>query len=138
MANIIRQVFGTSRPEDIFRQLFTFERLATRPIVHLIYWLGLGITALIAFTILGIAVGTALKEGLPMGLLLALPVLVGGWLALAIVFLFWRAFCEFFLAVLSIAEDLHYLRETREGQAKSQDPSSPEPDPFSARGKKRP
>ncbi len=128
MANLIRQVFGTSRPGDIFRQLFTFERLATRPVVHMIYWLGLGLMAIIAFTVLGIAVGTALKEGLPMGLLLALPLLVSGWLGVGILFLFWRAFCEFFMAVLSIAEDLRYLREAQQNLTDTVKPTAPPTD----------
>lgn len=114
MNKIIRQAFGSTRPGDIFSSLLTFDRLTTRPIIHIVYWLGLGLLFIGACIVAGIAVGTAIKEGVPMGILLALPVLVTGWLMVLIGILLWRAFCEFYMAVLNIADDLRYLRQFQE------------------------
>lgn len=112
--SIIRQVFGTTRPRDVFRSMLTFEKLATKPIVHIVYWLGCGIFIIATLGVIGAAVGAAWREGLPMGPFLALPLLVVGLFSVFIGFLIWRAFCEFFMAVLSIAEDLRYMREAQE------------------------
>ena len=57
--------------------LLTFERLITGPVVHIIYWCGLGIIALIGFGAVGAAVGLSVRgEGLEK--LIALPALVFG------------------------------------------------------------
>ncbi|MGA9658628.1 MAG: DUF4282 domain-containing protein [Asticcacaulis sp.] len=114
MKRIIRQVFGTTRPGDIWGDLLTFEHLVTRPIVHIVYWVGLGLFAIAAFGVLGISIGTAIKEGLPWGFLLALPFFIVGLLGILVGILLWRGFCEFFLAVMNIAEDLRYLRQFQE------------------------
>jgi len=74
----------------------------------------LGLLVIAAFGVLGIAVGSAIKEGTLMGIALSFPVLVVGWLSLLIGVLLWRGCCEFFLAVMSIAEDLRYLRQHQE------------------------
>jgi hypothetical protein len=55
----------------MFWDLLTFERLMTNQVIHLIYWAGLGVIALIAFGFIGTAVGVALREELLMGILLA-------------------------------------------------------------------
>ena len=70
------------RPETVKRQrdlgggflwdLLTFDRLLTGPLIHLIYWAGLGVIALLGFFVLGAAVGLALREDSWAGLLLAL------------------------------------------------------------------
>lgn len=112
--SLIRNVFGTTRPKDLFNSILTFDRLATRPIVHIIYWLGLALMTLMAFAVAGIAFSTAIREAMPWGILLAIGVLAIGWLSVLIGVLIWRAFCEFFMAVLSIAEDLHAIREYQE------------------------
>ncbi|HTN41102.1 MAG TPA: hypothetical protein VLZ84_08125, partial [Asticcacaulis sp.] len=78
MKRIIRQVFGTTRPKEIWGDLLTFERLVTKPIVHIIYWVGLGLFTIAAFGVLGISIGTAIKEGMPWGVLLALPFFIVG------------------------------------------------------------
>lgn len=114
MKRIIRQVFGTTRPKEIWGDLLTFERLVTKPIVHIIYWVGLGLFAIAAFGVLGISIGTAIKEGMPWGVLLALPFFIVGMLSIMVGILLWRGFCEFYLAVMSIADDLRTLRQYQE------------------------
>jgi Na+/H+ antiporter NhaC len=80
-------------------------------VIHLIYWAGLGVVALFAFSVVGAAVGLALKEPGLQSLLLAFPVLVAGLLVAAAMVLLWRAFCEFYVAIFRISEDLRALRQ---------------------------
>lgn len=94
--------------------LLTFDKLMTNTVVHLIYWSGLAIILLMGFGMVGAAVGVALREatgGNFMGVLLALPLLVAGLVALGALVLLWRSFCEFYVAVFKISEDLSALRE---------------------------
>ncbi len=114
MNGIIRQAFGTSRPKDVFFNLLTFDRMVTRPIVHIIYWIGLGLFFIAAMAVAGTAIGEGIKEGPPWGWILAAPLLVVGWLMVLIGMLLWRGMCEFYMAVLSIAEDLRFLRQFQE------------------------
>jgi hypothetical protein len=94
----------------IFWDLLTFERLLTGPVVHVIYWCGLGIIALMGFGAVGAAVGLSIRgEGLEK--LIALPALVVGILAVLALALLWRAMCEFYVAVFRISDDLHALRQ---------------------------
>src|SRR5438874_2092259 len=53
--------------------LLTFERLMTNTVVHLIYWAGLGIIAVGVFGFLGAAVGVAIRDPFPFGILMAIP-----------------------------------------------------------------
>ncbi len=92
--------------------LLTFDRLVTGPVIHFIYWAGLGVVALFAFSVVGAAVGLALKEPGVGSLLLAFPVLVAGLLVAGALVLLWRAFCEFYVAIFRISEDLRALRQT--------------------------
>ncbi len=96
--------------------LLTFERLVTNQAVHLIYWAGLALIALAAFGAIGAAVGVALREASLVGALLAIPVLVGGLLAIGAMVLLWRAFCEFYVAIFKISEDLAALRRDVEAE----------------------
>jgi len=107
--------------------LLTFERLLTAPVIHLIYWAGLGVIVLIAFFLIGAAVGTAVREGDLPGLLLAFGMIVGSALVCGALVLLWRGMCEFYVAIFRISEDLRALRDV--GQ--------PEPD-DSLRGPGRP
>ncbi len=95
----------------MFWDLLTFERLMTNQVIHLIYWAGLGVIALIAFGIIGTAVGVALREELFMGILLALSVLVGGFLVVGALILLWRSFCELYVAIFRLSDDLHAMRQ---------------------------
>lgn len=92
--------------------LLTFDRLVTGPVIHFIYWAGLGVVALFGFSVVGAAVGLALKEPGVGSLLLAFPVLIAGLLVAGALVLLWRAFCEFYVAIFRISEDLRALRQT--------------------------
>ncbi len=92
--------------------LLTFERLMTNRVIHLIYWSGLGLVAFIAFGAVGAAIGVAIREASLRGVLLAIPVLVGGLLVAVVAALLWRGFCEFYVAIFRISEDLHALRQS--------------------------
>ena len=95
----------------IFWDLLTFDRLLTGPVVHIIYWCGLGVIILAGFGVMGAAVGLSIRgEGVEK--LVALPVLVGGGLVVAAVALLWRAMCEFYVAIFRISDDLRALRES--------------------------
>ena len=97
--------------------LLTFDRLLTGPVVHLIYWAGLGLIGLMGFGLVGGAIGLALRDGTITGVLIAIPVLVGGILVLSALILLWRALCEFYVAVFRISDDLRALREANTPQA---------------------
>lgn len=90
--------------------LLTFDRLLTGPVIHLIYWSGLGLIVLFGCTVVGAAVGVALRDGSLAGALLAIPVVVAGFLVLVAMVLIWRGFCELYVAVFRIAEDLREIR----------------------------
>ncbi len=114
MNRIIRQVFGTTRPRDIFGDLLTFDRMPVRPVIHIIYWAGLGLFFIAGLGMAGMSIGSALHDSDVMAWLLAIGVTVSGWLALLIGVLAWKAFCRFYMAVMTLADDLHYLRQFQE------------------------
>ena len=96
----------------IFWDLLTFDRLLTGPVVHIIYWCGLGVIILAGFGVVGAAVGLTIRgEGAEK--LIALPALVAGALVVAAVALIWRAICEFYVAIFRISDDLRALRESK-------------------------
>ena len=90
--------------------LLTFEHLMAGRVIHLVYWAGLALIALGVFGTIGAAIGVAIRDPFPYGILLAIPVLVGGVLVMGALVLLWRAFCEFYVAVFKISEDLTVLR----------------------------
>lgn len=96
--------------------LLTFERLMTNQVIHVIYWAGLAMIALGAFGTIGAAVGVAIRDPFPFGLLLAIPVVVGGLLVMAALVLLWRSFCEFYVAIFKISDDLQALRADVEAE----------------------
>jgi hypothetical protein len=102
--------------------LLTFDRLVTGPVIHLIYWAGLGVISLVAFSSVGAAVGVALRESSILGKLLALPVAVAGLLVAGALVLLWRAFCEFYVAIFRISDDLRALRHQAESERTIQRP----------------
>ena len=102
--------------------LLTFERLMTNQVIHLIYWAGLAIIALGAFGTIGAAVGVAIRDPFPFGLLLAIPVIVGGLLVMAALILLWRSFCEFYVAIFRISDDLRALRASVDADQAAQAP----------------
>lgn len=97
--------------------LLTFDRLVTGQVIHLVYWAGLGVIALFAFSVVGAAVGLALKEPGLGSILLAFPVLIAGLLAAGAMALLWRAFCEFYVAIFRISDDLRSLRQSRDAES---------------------
>ncbi len=99
---------------DVLRDVLTFERLLTGPVIHLIYWAGLGVIILGAFGSIGAAIGVALKEQEILGKILAIPLAVAGVLVCFALVLLWRSFCEFYVAVFRIADDLKGLRAAAE------------------------
>ncbi len=105
-----RTLKSGAHPRGLLWELLTFERLITGPVVHLIYWAGLGVIALLGFGVVGAAIGLALREPSLMSVLLAIPAMVIGLLIAAALALLWRAVCEFYVAVFRISDDLHALR----------------------------
>ena len=95
--------------------LLTFETLVTGTVVHLVYWAGLGIIGIMAFGVVGASVGVAIREG-GWGYLLAVGVLGFGLLGVFIAVLLWRAFCEFYVTIFKISEDLAVLRADVEAE----------------------
>jgi len=104
-------------PKSLFWDLLTFEKLMTNQVIHLIYWSGLGVIALIAFGVIGSAIGVAFREEMLMGVLLAVSVLVGGFLVVLILVLLWRAFCELYVALFRLSDDLHAIRRATDAEA---------------------
>ncbi len=96
--------------KGMFWDLLTFDRLIAGSIIHVVYWAGLGVIALLGFFVIGAAAGLALHNDGAAGWLLALPALVGGVLAVVALGLIWRASCEFYVAVLRISDDLRAIR----------------------------
>jgi hypothetical protein len=103
--------------------VLTFDRMITGPVIHLVYWAGLGVIIVAAFSVIGAAIGVALREGSWAAVLLALPVLVVGLLAVGAAGLLWRAACEFYVTMFRIGDDLAALRKVaeREGVASTGD-----------------
>lgn len=99
------------------RDFLTLNRMLTGQVIHLVYWAGLCVIAMIIFAVVGAAAGQALGGGVQ-GLLLALPVLVIGLIIVAALGLLWRSFCEFYLTVFRIGEDLSALRAASEAGAR--------------------
>jgi hypothetical protein len=106
----------SSGSHGLLWDLLTFDRLITGPVIHLIYWAGLGVIALMAFGIVGTAIGLALREASLTGVLLAIPALVAGLLIAGALTLLWRAVCEFYVAVFRISDDLRALRLSEDAQ----------------------
>ena len=96
--------------------LLTFEKLMTNQVIHVIYWAGLALVALGIFGTIGAAVGVAIRDPFPWGLLLAIPVVVGGLVVMGALILLWRSFCEFYVAIFRISEDLSVLRADVEAE----------------------
>ncbi len=112
-----RQSIKTMRKtslSELFWDLLTFDRLLTGPVIHLIYWAGLALIVLGGFGVVGGAFGVAMREEGVFGWLLAIPVVIGGFLVLGAVVLLWRSFCELYVALFRIAEDLRAIRGASE------------------------
>jgi hypothetical protein len=82
---------------DMIWDLMSFETLMTRQVIHLIYWSGLGI-----------------REQSPFGFLLGIGILIGGVLVIGVLALLWRAFCELYVALFRLSDDIHALRRAND------------------------
>ena len=109
----MRRPLQRSQGQDtrVFWDLLTFEKMLTGSVIHLVYWAGLGIIGIIAFGVIGAAIGVAIRDSnFFLGILLALGILGIGMLGVGVGVLLWRAFCEFYVTIFKISEDLHVLR----------------------------
>jgi hypothetical protein len=95
--------------------LLSFQRMLTGPVLHLVYWAGLGVIFILSCGMIAGAVTVAAREG-TMGILLGFAALVASLLVMAGLVLLWRMMCEFYVAVFRISEDLRALRQHREAQ----------------------
>lgn len=105
--------------------MLTFDRLMTGPVIHLIYWAGLGVILIGIFGAIGAAVGVALQDTNVIGKLLALPVAIAGVLVGLALSLLWRSFCEFYVAIFRIADDLRALRQASDADHILKKPVTP-------------
>ena len=105
--------------------MLTFDRLMTGPVIHLIYWAGLGVIIIGIFGAIGAAVGVALQDTNIVGKLLAFPVAVAGVLVGLALSLLWRSFCEFYVAIFRIADDLRALRQASDADHILKKPVNP-------------
>ena len=115
MDKYLKGVLGTVKPGDIFSDMFAFKKRLAQPLILLVYWAGLCILGIIFMGFVGAAYALA-KNDWPMGVFAGIPVFVGGILLVLSGMVMWRAFCEFYVTILRIADDLTVLRQSAEGQ----------------------
>ena len=94
--------------------VLTFERMITGPVIHLVYWAGLGVIVIAACGVVGASVAIAVRERSLETVLLAIPAIIGGLLMVLAGGLVWRAFCEFYVVIFRIGDDLSALRRAAE------------------------
>ncbi len=99
------------------RDILFLDRLITGPIVNLMYWAGLAVIVLSGFSGIGAVIGVAIGGGV-MEWLLILPAIAIGLVVMLILIAIWRGFCEFYLVVFRISEDLRALRAIEEDEAR--------------------
>ncbi|HEY3814947.1 MAG TPA: DUF4282 domain-containing protein [Caulobacteraceae bacterium] len=107
--------FGKTSPADLLWDLITFDRLVTGPIIHIVYWAGLGILLVVGCGSVGAAVGAASHEEGANAWWLGTVFVVVGLLFIAAAALIWRGVCEFYVAVFRISDDLRAIRTQMEG-----------------------
>lgn len=109
MSGLSKLARGSSR-QGLFLNILTFETMITGPVIHLLYWAGLGLIALVAFGVIGSSIGIAIRESTAIGALLSVPILIIGLLVVLGLVIAWRSACEFYVAIFRIADDLRALR----------------------------
>jgi len=122
-------------------RMLTLEQMTTGSLVHLVYWFGLGVISLGGFGAIGGGVGTALREGVPMGILLGIAIAAAGLLVTAAMAIVWRSFCEFYVVIIGIGEDLRALRRRVDSDpafAAVEGDATPPAPPASARRRRSP
>jgi hypothetical protein len=72
----------------------------------------------------------ALREGDIQGWLLAFPVFITGLLVIGALAILWRSFCELYVVIIRIGDDLHALRRVADlqGLIPHEDPPAPAQD----------
>ncbi len=105
-----RSAKATAPPNSVLWNLLTLQGVMTGSLVHLVYWFGLGVVALGGFGAVGGAVGVALREGFPMGILLGIGFAGAGLLVTAALAIVWRSFCELYVVLIQLGEDIRALR----------------------------
>ena len=104
--------------------ILTFDRMITGPVIHLIYWSGMGVVLVAAMSVIGASVGVLFREGSWWGaILLAIPVLIVGLLVVGAIGLIWRAMCEFYVVIFRISDDLTALRQAAEEEQRRAGPA---------------
>ncbi|HEX7758276.1 MAG TPA: DUF4282 domain-containing protein [Caulobacteraceae bacterium] len=99
-------------------EILTFDRMITGPVIHLVYWAGMGVILVAALSVVGASIGVAFREGSWAAILLAIPVLVVGLMVVGALGLIWRAICEFYVVIFRIGDDLAALRAAAEEEAR--------------------
>jgi hypothetical protein len=105
------------RSRGFFSSILTFETMITGPVIHLVYWCGLGVIVVAAFGVVGASLGVGIRaigERSWETLLVVIPGLIGGLLIVIAGGLLWRAFCEFYVVIFRISADLAALRAAAE------------------------
>jgi hypothetical protein len=67
-----------------------------------------------AFSVVGAAIGVAVRDPSIFAILLAIPVIVVGLLVVVALGILWRACCEFYVTIFRISDDLAALRKAAE------------------------
>ena len=101
----------TGGSSGLMSDLLTFNRLYSGAVIRYVYWAGLGVITLMAFGVVGTAVGLATREANIGSILLAFPILIAGLLVVTAGALLWRSFCEFYVVIFRISDDLRALRQ---------------------------
>jgi hypothetical protein len=130
-----RRTARSAQVENVMWKLLTLERLMTSSIAHLVYWMGLGVIALGGFAAIGATVGVALREGDIQGWLLAFPVFITGLLVIGALAILWRSFCELYVVIIRIGDDLNALRRAAQlqGLVPQEEPPPAAPAPEASR-----
>jgi hypothetical protein len=104
---------GNRNDRPLLTEYLSFDRIIAGESLKLVYWIGLGLIALIPLAAIGAGVGIAIKD-FPSGLLPAIAGILIGFLSGAALVVLWRLLCEFFAAVFRISEDLRAWRQSQD------------------------
>ena len=104
---------GNKTNRSLISEYLSFDRIIAGESLKLVYWIGLGLIALIPFGAIGAGVGIAIKD-FPAGILAAIVGIVIGFLIAAALVVLWRLMCEFFAAVFQISEDLRAWKASQD------------------------
>lgn len=106
---------GNKNHRPLLSEYLSFDRIIAGESLKLVYWIGLGLIALIPFGAIGAGVGIAIKD-FPTGILAGIVGIIVGFLIAAALVVLWRLLCEFFAAVFQISEDLNAWKASQEAE----------------------